>query len=206
MSHAAAIQKAEPGIFTLTLTLGAATTLAGLVLGLVAYVTMPAAIENDAKRKEAARQAILPQAASFEEMAGHHGWFAGKDASGRIIGYVVPAEGRGYGGGIAIALGLDADLKIVDYKILAHNETPGLGEIAKKDKFRAQFKGRGADQMEYTKRQEAGKIQAITGATITTKAVVGALTDAMKALDAALKQPAGAARPALPGGQEAHHE
>jgi len=174
----------DPSILKLTLTLAAVTTVAALVLGIVAYFTMPIAIENDVKHQDEAKRQVLPAATSFSPLAGMDHSFVGKDASGQTVGYVLATGEKGYGGEIHILLGVDTQGKITDYQIVAHNETPGLGEIAKKDKFRAQYNGRTVNQLEITKRGEQGKVQAITGATITTRAVTLAIQKAMKNLAA----------------------
>ena len=68
---------------------------------------------------------------------------------------------------------MTADAKVIDYNILEHNETPGLGDNAQKPSFRKQFAGKGADHLVVTK-DPADKedIQAMTGATISSRAVV----------------------------------
>ncbi len=173
----------EPGILHLTLVLAATTTIAGLILGFVAYFTMPIAIQNDLKRKEAARKELLPAAVSFEAIPGRDECFEGRNADGRPVGYVLKTVAHGYGGAIVMIVGVDENKRIVDYRIMQHNETPGLGEIAKKDRFRKQFAGRDRNVLEVTKRGEEGKVQAITGATITTVAVVKAIRSALESLD-----------------------
>lgn len=183
MSTAQTVHAAEPGILKLTFIMAAMTTVAGIVLGGLAYFTIPIAIKNNIERERKARQAILPAAASFQEMGVEHGWYEGKSVSDELVGYVLQTSERGYGGSIRISLGVDKDLKIITYKITGHNETPGLGDKAKKPKFKDQFKDRSMDQLKLTKRKEAGKINAITGATITSKAVVKAIEKALVKLD-----------------------
>lgn len=182
-NEAMAHEVKEPGLFKLVAIMTATTTLAGIVLGIIAFYTMPIAVENDRLRREKARKELLPSAASFQKIEGHEGWFVGRDDDGEAIGYIARTSEKGYGGSIVILVGIDNDFKIMDYRIIQHNETPGLGEIAKREKFRKKLKGRGLGNMEITKRGEEGKIEAITGATITTVAVVDALKKALEGIE-----------------------
>ncbi len=182
MSTEAVIHKEDPGILKLTLILTAITTMAGVILGGVAYFTMPVAYENQIKAQQLARQQLLPAAASFTEIEGHDAWYVGIDSKGQPVGYIIKTAEKGYGGSITMLAGVDKSLKLIDYKVLSHNETPGLGELMKKEKFKKQFRGRDSGQMQLTKRGEEGKIQALTGATITSRAVMNALINGLKEL------------------------
>jgi electron transport complex protein RnfG len=87
--------------------------------------------------------------------------------------------GKGYGGdvGLMVAVKLDTD-KIVGVEVTTHSETPGLGAMAKDDPaFAAQFKGFSiTEPVKVT--NDDGKVNAISGATITSRAVCKATTDA----------------------------
>ena len=90
------------------------------------------------------------------------------------------SSGKGYKGdvGLIVAVDTKAD-KLMGIGVTTHNETPGLGAKAKTDpKFAAQFKGVGAGgPVKVT--QDGGSINAISGATITSRAVCDAVTDAL---------------------------
>ena len=65
--------------------------------------------------------------------------------------------------------------------MLEHNETPGLGDNASKPKFRDQFKGKKIDSLEVTKEHSDTKhIQAMTGATISSRAVTRGVKEAVE--------------------------
>lgn len=185
----------EPGILKLTLSLAALTAAAGVILGFVATQTMPLADANDKRMQEEARKEVLPDADRFEAMAGHPEWMEGRDKTGKSVGYVIQAVGKGYGGEIKMALGVDNQFKVVAYKITQQNETPGLGDGALKPKFRDQFKGKSLEQLEVVKRPDPQKIQAITGATITSRGVTKIIAEAVQTLQNALKGKAGEAKP-----------
>lgn len=184
----------EPGILKLTIALSLITGVAGVILGLVATGTMPLAEANDKRMQEEARREVLPEAKNFEPMpvaeAPKEGEpaperFIGKDAEGKTVGYVVNAVGKGYGGEIKVVLGIDSSYKVVAYRITSQNETPGLGDGALKPKFKDQFKGKALEQLEVVKRPDPGKIQAITGATITSRAVTKTVKEALESLQLA---------------------
>ena len=73
-----------------------------------------------------------------------------------------------------------ADGKVIDYSILEHNETPGLGDNASKPAFRSQFKDKSSEQLVVVKdKSKAENIQAMTGATISSRAVTKAVKGAV---------------------------
>ena len=126
------------------------------------------------KLRARAMEQVLPAAARFEPIPGFPAgaeWHRGLDDAGQLVGYVLPVSTRGYEGHIEMMLGIDPSLAIVDFQIVKHRETPGLGAKAVEDKFRARFRGHTVDQLEVAKSPEPGKILAITGATITSRAI-----------------------------------
>ncbi|MBO7722064.1 MAG: RnfABCDGE type electron transport complex subunit G [Kiritimatiellae bacterium] len=110
--------------------------------------------------------------------------FAGKGADGKTLGYAVTAgDSGGYGGDIELMVGFKADRKtVVCYKTLAATETPGLGMKLKTPEFSRQFAGRDGSSLKV--RQDGGEIEAITSATITSRAVCRAVEAAQKKLQA----------------------
>ena len=94
-------------------------------------------------------------------------------AGTQVNGYIYTVEPVGYGGPLTILVGIDqASHKITGIKILAQTETPGLGAKSTEPIFTTQFAGRKtADDLVVTKNGQQG-IQAITAATVTSKAVV----------------------------------
>ncbi|MGM0366278.1 MAG: RnfABCDGE type electron transport complex subunit G [Actinomycetota bacterium] len=94
---------------------------------------------------------------------------------GQEIGYAFIARGSGYGGEISIMVGLDSDLLINGVSIVSHIETPGLGSRIEEEEFTNQFKGLGAGDLALE--IEGGQIDAITGATVSSQAVVLAIRE-----------------------------
>jgi len=97
---------------------------------------------------------------------------------GQEAGYAFIASGSGYGGQISIMVGLDGDLTIKDVSIISHTETPGLGSRVTEEDFTSQFEGLALQDIALSK--NGGQIDAITGATISSEAVVSAIREAME--------------------------
>jgi len=92
---------------------------------------------------------------------------------GRITGLAVEAAGEGgYGGPVTVMIGLDLDRKeALGLEIILHNETPGLGSQIEKSGFRNQWKGLSIAEPADL-RSQGGQIDAISGATYSSKAVM----------------------------------
>ncbi len=90
-------------------------------------------------------------------------------------------SGKGYGGDVGLMVGIDVEAnKLMGVGVTTHAETPGMGAKAKSDpSFAAQYKGLALDQP-IAVTQDGGSISAISGATITSRAVSSAATDANK--------------------------
>jgi electron transport complex protein RnfG len=88
-------------------------------------------------------------------------------------------SGKGFGGDVGLMVGIDTkDDKLVGVGVTTHGETPGMGAKAKTDpSFVAQFRGLPLkDPIKVT--GDGGSINAISGATITSRAVCSATSDA----------------------------
>ena len=102
--------------------------------------------------------------------------YEGIDKRGNVKGYVFIAEGNGYQGTIRMIAALDKDLRhLTGLEVLESSETPGLGAEITKDFFKEQFQNLSVlPDIAFTKGtpSQDNEIQAITGATISTRAVV----------------------------------
>lgn len=105
------------------------------------------------------------------------------DADGNVIGYLVTAtSAEGYGGDVQISVGITNEGNLTGVGFLSLSETPGLGMKAKESEFKDQFVGKStAETYEVTKTTASSdkQVQAISGATITSSAVTGALNAAV---------------------------
>lgn len=167
-----------------TVTLFVICLVATFLLGMTNQVTAPIieqlAIETEIK----SRQVVFADAVSFGEaeiLADGTSVVAALDESGNTVGYVVVNAAKGYGGDIAVMTGVDIDGKVTGVNILSHAETAGLGAKAAEQDFRDRFVGliKGIT----VSKDKAGEnsIDAITGATITSRAVVEAVNAAIEA-------------------------
>lgn len=86
--------------------------------------------------------------------------------------------GKGFGGDIGLMIGVDLETdKVLGVGVTTHSETPGLGSRAKDDpKFRTQFKDLPFNEP-FKVKPDGGQIDAVSGATITSRGVCGAITD-----------------------------
>ena len=143
--------------------LASLTLISGVCAAVLAYVnsiTAEPIAATAEKAKEAARLAVL---------CGEEGY----TAEGR--------SGEGYGGDIVLMVGFKKDKKtVISYKVLQATETPGLGMKLKSPEFAGQFSGRDGSSLKVKK--DGGEIEAITSATITSRAVCKAIADAQKKL------------------------
>jgi Na+-translocating ferredoxin:NAD+ oxidoreductase subunit G len=103
----------------------------------------------------------------------------GMDASGNCIGWAFVAEGSGFADKIRLVVGTDAKFQtLIGFGVLASSETPGFGDkiTVKNGFYQAQYKNAPAGQFKLTKIGDSKKIDneivAITGATVTSRAVV----------------------------------
>lgn len=127
---------------------------------------------------------IMPQADSFEAVYGdtiinEEGdreilYYCAKDASGNLVGYAFFREYSGAQGMIEVAGGVDSSFTTVTgMDIMRHSETPGLGAKITELPFRNQFTNVELEKLSLSR--DGGAIDSITGATISSQAVVDAL-------------------------------
>lgn len=163
------------------------TLIAGAALGVVYEVTKNPIAAQEAKKKMEAQQGVFAEADAFDaveldaavvETVATNGVTIDEayDAktSGEHAGYVIQATSpNGYGGNITLMVGVTAEGTCNGYSLLTISETAGLGMNAKNEDWAAQYAGKTVDSFEVTKTGAAAdnQIDAISGATITSKAV-----------------------------------
>ncbi len=160
-----------------TITLFLIALMATLLLSLVNSVTADRIAAATAAAEAEARQTVFSDADNFVEK---DNYYEATDADGNVIGYVFNTASKGYGGDVPVTVGIDVSgtiTGIVPGDL--SNETPGLGQNASKDSFKAQFVGKSGKLTVVKNAPGDGEIQAMTSATITTNAVVGAVNAAM---------------------------
>jgi electron transport complex protein RnfG len=158
---------------------------AGVLATVNAVTEKPIAAMLAKKTVDFAKAVLPPETVAVDAQAFADGetYYTGKDATGRLVGYaVVGKDGGGYGGDITLMVGLRADkATVVCYRTLAAAETPGLGSKMNDPSFAKQFAGKAAAALKVTK--DGGAVEAITAATITSRAVCRAIADAAAKLN-----------------------
>lgn len=157
---------------------------AGLALGLTNKVTAEPIRQQAILAAEAARTAVLPAAGSFTETTAPEGLldaYFGYDAAGTAVGKTGTIVTKGYGGEIEITVGVDLNGVVTGISVggSSFSETAGLGARAKEPWFAEQFIG-AVSPIAIAK--DGGAIDAITSATITSRAVTKAVDAAVVAL------------------------
>lgn len=94
------------------------------------------------------------------------------------VGYTVSLSEYGYGGEIKLMIGIDKNYKVAGVSVIDMSETAGLGDNAKKPEFTGMFKGLGEKEIALI--NSGGKIQAISGATVTSTAVTNGVRRAVE--------------------------
>lgn len=153
-------------------------------------------MEADAAQQ---RKQVMEEADSFKEL---EEW-QGKDEPGiikevhaayrgsQLVGYVLLAAPRGYGGEMSVMVGITSDLKVKRVAVGDNQETPGLGSKAGDESFLDQYRGKAATKViKIVKRspEADNEIQAVSGATITSNAVNEAVNEAARAASAILSE------------------
>lgn len=171
-------KKKPASIGVLILTLFLVTAVMSGLLGLVNYVTKDRIAAFKAESMDAAMREVLP-ADSYTEVE-----YGGDDALVSGIweaagGYVVEVTPSGFGGEVDMMVGVDADGKVTGVSIVSMSETSGLGSNASKPEFRAQYVGKAGAAL----KKDGGDIDALTGATVTSRAVTRGVNAALAAAE-----------------------
>lgn len=110
-------------------------------------------------------------------------------ANGTFNGAVLELETKkGYAGTIRFMVGVDKDRHVTGLYILQQSETPGLGTKAKEKTWWGQFLGKGQDNFKFKVKKDGGDADAITAATITSRAVTNQVDLGLSALAAHLEK------------------
>ncbi len=173
------IEIVKVGIILFVVTAVAAAILAG-----VNGFTAPVIAENKRLSQEAAMKAVLPDATEFvkEEYSEITDSMVSGIYKGSDAGYVVNVNINGYGGTISLVVGIDNECKVTGVEVISQSETAGLGSNCTKEDFKAQFVGK-TENIEVVKNNASGnQIDAISSATITSKAVTRGVNTAIMAV------------------------
>lgn len=103
---------------------------------------------------------------------------------GAAVGYAIEASSAGFGGTLTLMVGFTPEGTIHNIAVLSHAETPGLGDKinpAKSDFIARQFPGKHPASFDLHVKQDKGQVDAITAATISSRAFCQAVRNAWEA-------------------------
>lgn len=171
--------------------------IAATLLGYTNEITYDKIQEQLVKASDEARKAVIPDADEFQQLDDSTlsvikanekfnlvtEVFAAK-IGGNIVGYAVKVAPKGYGGAVEVVVGVTTDGTVQGIKVGNNNETPGLGKNAATPKFQEQFNGKiwgNTINVIKSGTPKDNEIAAISGATITSRAVTAGVNQALEA-------------------------
>lgn len=155
------------------------------LLALTNAVTAPKIDALAVETQEASKKQVLSSATSFSEEKQvekdgvSYTYYDGLTSDGSVMGYVFVTSAKGYGGDISVMVGVLGDGTVAGVNILSINETAGLGMNAKNQSFLDQFLGKSGEIGVAKNNPSDTEIQALTGATITSRAMATAVNTAL---------------------------
>lgn len=156
----------------------------GLLLAVTSTVLTPRIQANEAKMLNDKMKALITDANDFEPViedvviAGTKtDIYEAFDISGQSLGFALVATGPGFSDKIKLVIAVNESCsKYFGFEVLSSNETPGFGSKIIENYFNNQFVGAPSDKLELVKsgddKKIDGQIVAITGATVSSEAVV----------------------------------
>ena len=169
-------------ILRLTLTLLLITGVTAALLGLVNELTEDKIDTLTREKAEKAMQGVLP-AQSYEELPAQADGISAVYRADEL-GYVVRVSTNGFGGAIDMMVGVDDAGTVTGISVISHSETASLGANCTREDFRSQFVGASGT---VTVSKDGGQIEALTGATVTSRAVSDGVNLALRYVEEVLK-------------------
>ena len=153
---------------------------AGLLAG-VNVLTRSKIAAQALAEEQAALKEVMPKAAKFSEVRAGQDilYYRALDSQDSLMGFVFKASGKGYSSVIETLAGVFLDGKISAIKVISLNETSGLGMRVAEGSFTNQFKNQDTLNL--------SGIQAIAGATISSRAVIDSITKKARELQELIK-------------------
>lgn len=175
-------------IFKYALVLFIITAITAALLAWVNMVTADKIAQNAVLAENNALREVMSDAESFEPLDeasatgyGAQAIYIAKDASDKAIGLCVKMAKNGYGGEIVSIIGVDTEGIVTGVSIISHSETPGLGAKLVNEDFKGQFTGKGEVSVVKAGAKD-DQVNAISGATISSKALAGSVNSAVSVL------------------------
>lgn len=163
-------------IIKITINLVIVYLVGGFILAFVYAKASPKIFKNAVEAEKKALKLLMPDADDVAKMGDwtihdkHAKYFVAKKG-GDITGYVIQSFGKGYSSYINTFIATDKDFIVQKIDILGHGETPGLGDEIELDYFKDRLKGKDIDHLKVLKTETTEYVEAISGATISSRAV-----------------------------------
>lgn len=185
------MKKLESSLKNMALALTGFSVIAGGVLGWVNDVTAEPIAQANAKILSDAIAVVVPgfdnnpaEAPETVELEGASYKIYKATKGGEFIGAAVEASSNAFGGALTVLVGFDPEGNIIDYSLLSHAETPGLGSKAAdwfKKGAKGDITGMNPGEKPLTVSKDGGQVDAITASTITSRAFLLAVNNAYAA-------------------------
>lgn len=185
------MKKLESSLKNMILSLTGFSIVAGGLLGWVNAATAEPIAQANAKALSDAIAVVIPgfdnnpaEEAETVEVEGTTYKIYPATQGGKPIGAAVEASANGFGGTLTVLVGFDTEGNIIDYSLLSHAETPGLGSKASdwfKKGAKGDITGKDPGTQSLTVSKDGGEIDAITASTITSRAFLQAVNNAWSA-------------------------
>ena len=185
------MKKLESSLKNMVLSLTGFSVVAGALLGWVNSVTAEPIAQANAKALSDAIAVVIPgfdnnpaESPETVEIDGATYKVYKATKGGEFIGAAVESSANGFGGALTVLVGFDKEGNIIDYSLLSHAETPGLGSKAAdwfKKGGKGDITGKNPGEQPLVVNKDGGQIDAITASTITTRAFLLAVNNAYAA-------------------------
>lgn len=149
---------------------------ATLILALTNMLTEGKIAENAAARAAQSRMLVL-EAADYRQLDDEGRVYGAIDSDGKQLGVVVVTQVSGYGGAIEVMTGVRSSGRVSGVTVLSMSETQGMGAKTKDSNFLDQFIG--ANDPDLAVEKDGGSVNAVSGATISSRAVTNAVNSAI---------------------------
>ena len=151
-----------------------------LLSGVYALTAAPIEKANADKLNDAICEVLpafssLSEAKTIELGGKTYSYYEVADSAANVVGYAINSAVGGFGGPVSLMVGVLADGTVYNTKVLSHSETPGLGAKCTEPAFADQFKNLDPSVKKLSVKKDGGDIDAITAATITSRAYTEAV-------------------------------
>ena len=185
------MKKLESSLMNMVIVLTGVTVIAGALLGYVNELTKGPIAEANAKALSDAIALVVPgfdnnpaETPESIELNGATYKIYKATKGGEFIGAAVESSANGFGGALNVLVGFDKEGNIIDYSLLSHADSPGLGSKAAdwfKKGQKGEITGNNPGKGALVVNQDGGDVDAITASTITTRAFLNAVNNAYAA-------------------------